>query len=238
MKNWQTKLLKRFNKKSILPFEDEEDLIQQAVKHKSQWIGLDAGCGRRSNLGKSAAQQSLVIGIDRDWEALLANNDIDVGIICTLTDLPFKNEIFDVIHCGFVIEHLDEPGQVFKEYKRITKPNGFLTIWTVNLMNYVMLASKLTPTSFHNIFRKHILKTEHDNVPTYYRANTPWKLEKMLGRQGFEKQNSLLRGGAFWYFKFSRLTFFVSLLLDKFTDFGFLKNFRLFILGIYKKVGQ
>lgn len=235
MKDWQSKILGRFNKKSILPFEEEKYLIQLAVKHKKKWIGLDAGCGRRSNLGKYGSPQSLVIGIDKDWEALLANKDIDVGIICSLTDLPFKNEIFDVIHCGFVIEHLDDPGQVFKEYQRITKSNGFLTIWTVNLMNYVMLASKLTPTSFHNNFRKHILKTEHDNVPTYYRANTLWKLERMLSREGFKKQNTFLHGGAFWYFKFSRITFFISLLLDKCTDFGFLKNFRLFILGIYKK---
>lgn len=235
MKDWQLKLNKLFKINSTSIFEIEEVFIESAISNIERWKGLDAGCGRESKLGKFGNQQSLVVGVDIDEEALRSNKDIKVGVICSLEDLPFKREIFDVINCRFVIEHLKNPALVFKEFNIVLKPDGYFSLGTVNLLNYAMIVSKLTPTFFHNFYRKKFLGAKFDNVAAFYKANSFWKLDRMLKKQGFEKERLILYGGAYRYLIFSKITYFVSLLLNKFTDFGFLKYFRLLIIGLYKK---
>lgn len=235
MKDWQLKLNKLFKIKSTSSSEIVKVFFESATSNIERWKGLDAGCGRESNLGKFCNQQSLVVGADIDEEALRSNKDISAGVVCSLEDLPFKRGIFDVINCQFVIEHLNNPTLVFKEFNTVLKPDGYLSLWTVNLLNYVTIVSKLTPTFIHNYYRKKFLAAKFDNVPTYYKANSIWKLDWMLRKQGFEKKGLILLGAAYMYLGFSKVTYFVSLLLNKFTDYGFLKYFRLLIMGLYKK---
>ena len=235
MKDWQLKLNKLFEIKSISSFEREEGFIESAISNIEEWKCLDAGCGEESNLGKSGKKKLFVVGVDIDEEALRSNKDINAGVVCSLEDLPFKREIFNVINCKFVIEHLKNPAFVFKEFNRVLKPNGFLSLLTVNLLNYAMIVSKFTPTFFHNFYRKQLLSEKCDNISTYYKANTIWKLDWMLKKEGFEKKRIILYGGAYRYLRFSKITYFVSLLLNKFADIGFLKYFRLHIIGLYKR---
>jgi ubiquinone/menaquinone biosynthesis C-methylase UbiE len=140
-----------------------------------------------------------------------------------------------MINCRFVVEHLKDPTKAFKEFNRVLKPGGYFLLWTVNLLNYAMIISRTTPTIIHNLYRKKLLDMEFNNNPTYYKANTIWKLDKVLRKEGFQQKRLILQGGAYFYLGFSRISYFIGLLLNKFTDFGFLKYFRLYILGLYKK---
>ena len=105
----------------------------------------------------------------------------------------------------------------------------------VNIKNYAMFISRLTPTWFHNLFRKYLWGGEYDNVPTFYRANTQRALHLGLNRAGFERKRLFLRGGAYLYLQFSRVSYFLGLVLNRISDFGFLKKCKLFIFALYQK---
>lgn len=235
MKSWHIKLNRFFKIKPGRAFEIEERLIKETANNFNEFTGLEAGCGRKSTLGKLYSQSSNIIGIDRDENALRSNTNIKVRVIGSLENLPFKDETFNVINCRFVMEHLKDPAETLREFGRVLTRGGYLLLWTVNLLNYAMIVSKLTPTLFHNLYRKKLLGVELDNDPTYYKANTIWKLDKMLKREGLQQKRLILQGGAYFYLGFSRISYFIGLLLNRITDFGFLKYLRLYILGLYIK---
>jgi SAM-dependent methyltransferase len=47
--------------------------------------------------------------------------------------LPFKDNFFEAISIWHVLEHIEEPIELLKEFKRILKPNGYLIIEVPNL---------------------------------------------------------------------------------------------------------
>lgn len=60
----------------------------------------------------------------------LINQDIVPGplvdVVSPLDKIPFKKNYFDVIFCNAVIEHVNNPEMVMKEFYRVLKPRGFL----------------------------------------------------------------------------------------------------------------
>jgi len=234
-REWRIKLNKLFKIKQGPPYEIEASHIHSVTNDINNLTGLDAGCGRKSILGTIAGESSLIIGIDEDENALRDNPDIRLGIVCSLEELPFKMETLDIINCRFVIEHLKIPEKAFKEFNRVLKPDGHLSLWTVNKYNYAMIVSRLTPISFHNFCRKIFWGAEFENVATYYKANTLKKLDLLLIKENFRRKKLFLCGGAYLYLQFSLLPYFIGLILNKISDIGCFKNLKLFIFGLYQK---
>lgn len=51
-------------------------------------------------------------------------------------DLPFANDVFDVVFCGETIEHLIDPDHLLDEMHRVLKPGGLLILTTPNIANW------------------------------------------------------------------------------------------------------
>jgi len=98
---------------------------------------LDAGCGTGITLSwlERYSGPNRVVGIDLSWyalqfcgkrrEYLLSNSSV--------LELPFKNDLFDLISCNDVVQHLPGDGAdkiSFKEFYRVLKPSGCLFLRT------------------------------------------------------------------------------------------------------------
>ena len=82
---------------------------------------LDLGSGRNGLHGDdlSCAPGASVFGVDPDPEALAANRVIAHRVVGSGEDLPFATGAFDVVASAWVLEHLDHPGLVFSEVRRV-----------------------------------------------------------------------------------------------------------------------
>jgi 2-polyprenyl-3-methyl-5-hydroxy-6-metoxy-1,4-benzoquinol methylase len=108
----------------------------------SSWIGtgkklLDVGCydGTYSKLFLDSGND--VYGLEASRMAVREAKK--KGIKATVADLettfPYKNQYFDTIHAGEVIEHLYNTDIFIKECKRVLKPSGRLIITTPNTLS-------------------------------------------------------------------------------------------------------
>jgi len=80
---------------------------------------LDAGCGAYTEYkGKGGEYpkpllRKDVIHVDVDKKA------IHLEVVCDIENLPFQNDVFKIVWCSNVLEHLDHPVDAIKEMKRV-----------------------------------------------------------------------------------------------------------------------
>jgi len=90
---------------------------------------LDAGCGEGYFL--SVINSNKKIGVElsekRISQALKLYPDLKIKI-ADITHLPFEDNIFDVIVCSEVLEHVSGYEQAIKEFKRCIKPDGHVVL--------------------------------------------------------------------------------------------------------------
>ena len=170
---------------SLSPEEVFEERFRGLV-HEDAWV-LDAGCGA----GKFAARQLrginyFLTGIDV-CESVGQNQHVDSRVGGNVSSLPFADSSFDVIYGRWLVEHLENPLVAMREFYRVLKPGGRLAIFTTNLLHYYGGTAKVTPQWFHLWFNRRRGFTEDDIFPTYYRANTRWRLGELLAEAGFQK---------------------------------------------------
>lgn len=87
---------------------------------------IDLGCGKAPLYGlyKDYIQQSFCV----DWENTLNKNPY-LDCYCDLNQpLPINDQKFDTIILSDVLEHIAEPGKLWKEMERILRPRGYLIL--------------------------------------------------------------------------------------------------------------
>jgi SAM-dependent methyltransferase len=186
---------------------------------------VDVGCGSLGLLGSKnerlAAFRAHSTGIDIDSEALARNTSVQNRICASCYSLPLKDSSVDVIVCRWVFEHLETPERAFQEFARVLKVGGIAYIKTPNLWNYTMILSRATSASLHNAFRS--ATGQHENTPTFYRANTKRKLTKLAKNSGFIVRRLESRSYSYMYYAFNKELFHfmrnVSRLVGKMTGF-------------------
>jgi SAM-dependent methyltransferase len=196
---------------------------------------LEVGCGK---LGLMTLKDRLIefqtnsFGIDIDLDSLYQNNQVRHRICADCNLLPFKELTFDIIVCRWVFEHIQEPEILVSELSRVLKDKGYLFFTTPNLLNYLMLLSKLSPLTLHNFVRN--LLGSSSNIRTYYRINTTWKIRKLALKYGFKIKHIEIEPHGFMYFAFNKYIFLllrsISRSISKYTS-----AFNLKILCLLQK---
>jgi SAM-dependent methyltransferase len=98
------------------------DLIRSG---KRGWA-LDVGCrdGFYSRLLKQKGYRVVSIDIQKRYDkTMLADAN---------KELPFQNDVFSLIWCSEVIEHLDDVEETLKRFYRVLKPGGEMILTTPN----------------------------------------------------------------------------------------------------------
>lgn len=93
---------------------------------------LDIGSGAGQILGhlvKTANPHARIVASDLSHQMLRrARGRVKSGrpefVAANMTQLPFADESFDCITCGYVIEHLSDPRPALAEFRRVLSPGG------------------------------------------------------------------------------------------------------------------
>jgi 2-polyprenyl-3-methyl-5-hydroxy-6-metoxy-1,4-benzoquinol methylase len=96
---------------------------------------LEVGCGLGYFSNKASKLGAKVTGIDIGPNLVKINKKLTPSgtfIVSSASNLPFKDETFDVVLSTEVIEHVDNQKRAIKEISRVLKKGGILVITTPN----------------------------------------------------------------------------------------------------------
>ena len=211
--------------------QDYRYFVSEALRSSSKSFLLDACCGADSSSIKGLNATGRNVGLDLNPASLKKNTCISDAVMGNLTALPFKNDSFQAVSLHWGIEHISRPLSALKEAYRVLKPGGRVVIMTTNIWSPFYFLAKITPHVFHKFVRKRLLETGEEGVcRTYYRANTPFKMKKLLRQAGFSKIALRYRGNPA-SFAFFTITFLLGLLYESITDFFIFKYLKMFIVS-------
>ncbi|MBX7257525.1 MAG: methyltransferase domain-containing protein [Candidatus Hydrogenedentes bacterium] len=180
-----------------------EDAIAPHVNRDT--VLLDAGCSRGDPDIPSLERAGHAVGCDVDMAGLRANVLVRDRVFAPLDALPFVSGAFDAILCKFVIEHLANPLAVFREFMRVLRPGGIVAVLTPNRYSPFAVMSGLIPHPVKAAFKGFLFGGhDEDTFPTYYRANTPGRLDALMQEAGFRSLRLEMLAGMWAFFIFIR----------------------------------
>ncbi len=196
---------------------------------------LDLGCGWGGLVKRLQDEVATAIGID----------EVDAGfkkfpglnlIQGSLYHLPLKGGRVDLAISLWVFEHLEKPRMAVAEIQRILKPQGIVFVLAPNLLNPLILFSKIFPLRFKQwmLHRLNGIK-KHTVLKTYFHANTESELDRIFQGAGFEKVEFVyLESPSYWLF--SKFLFRCSMeITRRLAKFPFLKRFKTNFVAVYRK---
>ncbi len=97
---------------------------------------LDVGSGAGQiirHLLATSRPDTEVVGFDLSWEMLKRarerlQSDRPVFVAADMRLLPFRNETFDCVTCGYVLEYLPDPKDGLSEFARVLRPGGTILL--------------------------------------------------------------------------------------------------------------
>jgi ubiquinone/menaquinone biosynthesis C-methylase UbiE len=197
---------------------------------------LDAGCGRYLKFSKQLSRIATVVGIDLETTLETENLRPPFGVRGNLSDLPFPASHFDMVISRSVVEHLEDPQRVFREFARVLKPGGKVVIITPNKYDYVSLIASLTPYALHRRLVHKIFRVSEDDVfPTLYRANTLGAIRKALTTATFIEKELRTINHYPAYLMFSPVLFRLGILYERITSLERFRSLRGSILCVFEK---
>ncbi len=236
------RLIERYYPQYRSPKLVYQQVLKEHIRPDTVW--LDIGCGRRicadDALNAELPRRAhMAVGCDRDAH-LSRHSSIEHLVLCDASALPFRDGVFSVVTASMVVEHLEDPQQVFDEVRRASRCGGRFIVFTPNRFNYAMLVAAATPYRFHLLWKKltHYVARgewrdfEDDVFPTWYRANSVGRLRRLLGRCQFREERLEYLPLAH-SFGFIRPLYALSLLFERCIDWLHLDGLKADILGVF-----
>jgi ubiquinone/menaquinone biosynthesis C-methylase UbiE len=199
---------------------------------------LDAGCGRYMKFCRAFSDVARVVGIDLESQLDTRNRNAPFGVRGDIGHLPFPAESFDMVISRSVVEHLEDPPRVFREFFRVLRPGGKVVVVTPNRYDYVSVVAALTPYWLHRRLVSRVFEVPEDDVfPTLYRANTISSIRKAFRSAGFRERELDTFNQYPAYLMFSPVVFRLGVLYERLTLLKPLRSLRSSILGVFEKQG-
>ena len=168
---------------------------------------LHAGCGwDKHDVTRPYRDECRVIGVDLD--ARVEPRFHSEFHLAGLSAMPFDPEVFDLITCEYVLEHVQDPSAAFAEMTRVLRPGGHILALTPNLLSYKSLIARLTPHEFHHVMGRVRYGEGHedDMYPTVFRCNTGGRFRRLARETGLEVESiRFLNNGPTWFQRFPLL---------------------------------
>ncbi len=148
---------------------------------------LEVGAGPTNPTSAMLATLGKVTGIDISPE-VHENVHVSKSYVCDGRRFPFEDGSFDACVSNYVLEHLAEPEEHFREVARVLKPGAPYCFRTPNKWHYVALAARILPHWVHLKLSNRLRglgREAHDPYPTFYRANSRSTLRRLCKQAGF-----------------------------------------------------
>jgi len=215
---------------------------------KDSRLLFDAGCGSEGRYLSNLPIDAWGIGLDIDPKNIQIakkrhkSNNVSF-VVGDIQNLPFFENMFDLIVCCDVLEHVKVPEKAVKELTSILRKRGALLVTTSNLLNPAMFFDILLPNA---VSKKIIDKL---SGPFFYertRRFNPYDLKKKL-REYRLFANVLTVGhppmGKPWRYEIIRQysntsppkIFYLWIAFNKLTNIKILRNLKEIILAIARK---
>jgi len=160
-------------------------------------VVVDFGCGRgaffsdpvrfRREMRMLRNHSAMAIGLDID-SASQSNPGIHQFRLLESSRWPVDDGAADLVLLDCVVEHLPDPGAVFREAARVLRRGGYIAIRTTNRWHYVGFIARVLPSRFHKrtLRAAQPSRQEKDIFPASYRCNDLPEMRRQLRAAGFE----------------------------------------------------
>lgn len=194
---------------------------------------LDLGCGYAAHdLEELDLYGSLKVGVDVVSEFRLSQAPSVRFIRADCAKLPFANESYEIVISRSLLEHLSDPRAVFNEVARVLSPGGCFLFLTPNRWDYVSLAASFVPNGFHPKLVKWLTgRDEEDTFPTYYRANSIYRIRRLADDSGLTIVELLAIREHPHYLQLNGLTYSAGVVFEQVVQ-RMIKPLRPWLLGI------
>jgi ubiquinone/menaquinone biosynthesis C-methylase UbiE len=145
----------------------KHDMVSRMFKLlKPRALVLDAGCGI-GNVTAKYCKDHFIVGIDEQPSSIeyCSKNCKGKYIQSSLYNIPFGDNVFDLILFLDVIEHLADPHIALRELARVLKPEGRILVCTMNYSSPFWLILEHT---WHRFFGGRCKPYSRDVHPTPY----------------------------------------------------------------------
>lgn len=194
-----------------------EELLDRAISDVllPDHVLLDAGCGADLPLlTQYGPKVSQAIGVDLCAPSVPLPPRTSV-IVGNLETLPLRAASVDVLISRSVLEHLENPVAVFREFSRVLRAKGRLIFTTPNKYYYSCLLARLTPERLKAYYFRTVFGEDaYDNFPVHYRANTVAAFQKLADEAQFKFERVEPIRHYPYYLMFSPLLFRLGIFYD------------------------
>ncbi|MBK9252404.1 MAG: class I SAM-dependent methyltransferase [Proteobacteria bacterium] len=194
--------------------------------------GAGAGIVKQMNFRGLGAEVS---GTEPD-PRVLENPMLDVARMAWAEEIPFADGSFDLVFADNVLEHLQNPGAVFREVFRVLKPGGKFVFKTPNKWHYMPLIARATPHAFHRFYNRLRGREGIDTFPTAYRANSRADLTELGRISGLSIFSVDLIEGRPEYLRISPVTYVFGYLYERLVNSTrIFDGVRILIIGVLSR---
>lgn len=144
---------------------------------------LIAGCGKGDEViifNKIFHLHTIGIDISLPKENIIKTNDIEL-LQADLNMIPYPDNTFSFIYNYHVLEHVESPINVLKEFKRVLNLDGTIFIGFPNRL-------RLTPAYFNSNLKKSLLSILKSNGKDYWRKITGNFRNELGAHAGFSEK--------------------------------------------------
>ncbi len=225
-REFHNKIIRFFDSNYLHRWTEYENTLRPYLTTEKTWV--DIGCGNNADVEEKKELVKLAVGTDLYKHDKLIKENF---LLSKGDSLPFKSGSVDVISLRFVIEHIENPAELFTELKRVLRPDGIVVILTTNFWSPIIFLPKIIPYQLRKFIMKLLFEVyEEDIFPTYHRFNSPEKAKSVSADFHIEKLKFIQALNAD-----NNLVFFPFLFWHLITKINFLTIFRSNILMVFKK---